>query len=49
MKKIKADLQWYAGPDKDTVWNEAKRRVANLSLTGGGWRMPTRKELKTLY
>jgi hypothetical protein len=45
----KTDLEWYAGPDKDTRWNEAKRWVESLSVSGGGWRMPTREELKTLY
>ena len=42
-------LEWYAGPDKNTNWNEAKRWVENLTIAGGGWRMPTREELKTLY
>jgi len=42
-------LEWYAGPDKDTDFNEAKAWVENLTVAGGGWRMPTRKELKTLY
>jgi hypothetical protein len=42
-------LEWYAGPDKSTNWNEAKRWVENLSVAGNGWRMPTRKEIKTLY
>ena len=42
-------LEWYAGPDRDTNWNEAKSWVENLTVAGGGWRMPTRNELKTLY
>ena len=42
-------LEWIAGPDKDTSWNDAKKWVENLTVSGGGWRMPTRKELKTLY
>jgi formylglycine-generating enzyme required for sulfatase activity len=42
-------LEWYAGPNKDTKWYEAKRWVENLNIAGGGWRMPTRKELRTLY
>jgi hypothetical protein len=45
----KNGLEWYTGPDKDMNWNEAKRWVANLSVAGGGWRMPTMKELKTLF
>jgi hypothetical protein len=42
-------LEWVVGPDKDTDWNEAKAWVDNLSLAGGGWRMPTTEELKGLY
>lgn len=42
-------LQWIAGPDRDMSWNEAKVWVENLNVSGGGWRLPTRKELKTLY
>ena len=42
-------LEWYAGPDRHTNWNEAKRWVESLNVSGGGWRMPTRDELKTLY
>ena len=45
----KTDLKWYAGPDRDTSWYEAKRWVENLNVAGGGWRMPTRFELKALY
>jgi hypothetical protein len=42
-------LEWYAGPDWDTNWYEAKRWVESLEIAGGGWRMPTIKELKSLY
>jgi hypothetical protein len=42
-------LEWRAGPDKDTNWNEAKSWVQNLNLDGGGWRMPTIDELAGLY
>ena len=42
-------LVWVAGPDRDTTWDEANRWVGNLTVAGGGWRMPTIKELKTLY
>jgi len=42
-------LEWYAGPDKNTNWYEAKSWVENLTVAGVGWRMPTREELKTLY
>jgi len=43
-------LEWLAGPDKPTNWYDAKRWVEGLTdFAGGGWRMPTLKELKTLY
>ncbi len=45
----KTNLEWIVGPDKDTTWDEAKAWVESLSLQGGGWRMPTREELKALY
>jgi hypothetical protein len=43
----KTNLEWIAGPDGGTTWYEAKRWVENVP--GGGWRMPTRAELKALY
>jgi Protein of unknown function (DUF1566) len=42
-------LEWYVGPDKKTNWNEARSWVNGLSACGGGWRMPGKAELKTLY
>jgi hypothetical protein len=42
-------LEWLAGPGQDTNWNMARNWTAGLSVAGGGWRMPTRGELKTLY
>ncbi len=52
IKDTKTGLEWYAGPDESTTWDGAKRLVANLNndeFAGGGWRMPTKEELKTLY
>ena len=45
----KANLEWIVGPDKDTTWDEAKVWVESLLVEGGGWRMPTREEVKALY
>ncbi|MBF0488622.1 MAG: carboxypeptidase regulatory-like domain-containing protein [Nitrospirae bacterium] len=42
-------LQCYLGPDMDTNWNKANTWVKSLSISGGGWRMPTRAELRGLY
>ncbi|MGD2149065.1 MAG: DUF1566 domain-containing protein [Desulfobacterales bacterium] len=42
-------LEWIVGPDRDTDWYDAKKWVENLKIADGGWRMPARKELRTLY
>jgi len=43
------NLEWYAGPDEDISWNQAKAWCDNLSDAGGKWRLPKIAELKTLY
>ncbi len=45
----KTNLEWIIWPGKDMTWVEAKAWVESLSVEGGGWRMPTREELKALY
>jgi hypothetical protein len=40
------NLEWKAGKDEDTTWDEAKEWVDSL---GDGWRMPTLEELRSLY
>ena len=42
-------LEWFVGPDKDTSYYQAAKWVQNLTVAGGGWRMPTAKELRTIY
>jgi hypothetical protein len=42
-------LQWYEGPDREITWDEAKIWVESLGVDGGGWRLPTLKELAGLY
>ena len=49
VRDTQSGLDWYAGPDKNTVWDDAKQWVAGLKIDGGGWRMPTMEELKGLY
>jgi uncharacterized caspase-like protein len=46
---LRPDLELIAGPDTDTTWDEAQKWVESLKTAGGGWRMPTAKELETLY
>jgi hypothetical protein len=42
-------LEWYAGPDQGITWEEAHHWVSELDIEGGGWRMPSLKELETLF
>ncbi|MDP2952518.1 MAG: DUF1566 domain-containing protein [Chloroflexota bacterium] len=42
-------LDWYVGPNHDNNWHQAKAWTENLTVAGGGWRMPTVPELKALY
>ncbi len=42
-------LEWFVGPDRETTWDEARTWAIQLAVDGGGWRMPTGKELETLY
>jgi len=49
VKDTSTGLEWKAGPNRNTNWNEARSWVQSLNLDGGGWRMPTTDELKTLY
>ena len=42
-------LEWYVGPNQDNNWHQAKAWVENLTVAGGGWRLPTVPELKALY
>jgi len=41
-------LQWVVGPDKEMPYEPARQWVTACNTAGGGWRMPTRKELRTL-
>jgi hypothetical protein len=42
-------LEWYVGPNHDNNWHQAKAWTENLSVAGGGWRMPTVPELQAIY
>ena len=42
-------VEWLAGPDKELSWSEAKAWISSLNKTGFKWRMPTEKELRSLY
>jgi hypothetical protein len=42
----RTNLEWKVGPDQDTNYHQAE---AWIRSQGGGWRMPTRAELRGLY
>jgi hypothetical protein len=42
-------LQWVPATDRTMNHYDAEGYVQALSLAGGGWRLPTRAELKSLY
>ncbi len=42
-------LEWVVGPDQDTSYTQATQWVDACKVAGGGWRMPTRAELQSLY
>jgi hypothetical protein len=41
-------MKWVVGPDADTSRYMVVEWVRGLTVTGGGWRMPTARELRTL-
>lgn len=41
--------QWLPAPDSPMDWFQAEKYVKNISVDGGGWRLPTRSELKSIY
>jgi hypothetical protein len=49
MKDTKTGLEWIPGPDRNMTWLQARDWVKGLSMEGGGWRMPTVKELEGLF
>jgi hypothetical protein len=49
VRDTKTSLEWFADPDWYKTWYEASSWVKSLAIDGGGWRMPTIEELKTLY
>ena len=49
VKDTSTNLEWFAGPDRNITWGEANSWVKSLRVGGGGWRMPTLKELESLY
>jgi serine/threonine-protein kinase len=49
IKDKRTNLEWMVGPDRNTTWPEARQWVTQLGACGGGWRMPTIEEIRSLY
>lgn len=49
VRDTRTGLEWVAGPEMNTIGKKAKAWVENLNIDGGGWRMPTIKELRSLF
>jgi len=44
-----AGLEWFVGEDRNLTWYEAQNWIGGLTSCGGGWRLPTIEEIRTLY
>jgi len=49
VRDTRSGLEWYPGPDRQTSWAQARNWVAALDVAGGGWRMPSKEELRGLF
>lgn len=50
IREQRTNLEWIVGPDLDTNYDAAERWIASQQDTaGGGWRMPTETELRSIY
>lgn len=49
IKDSRTSMEWFVGPDRNVTWDEAEQWVSSLSICGGGWRMPSIEEIRTLY
>ncbi len=45
----KTGLAWVVGPDRDMNYAQAKKWSASCKVAGGGWRLPTRSEISTVF
>ena len=45
----KTGLQWWSATDKEMTWAQATDYAKNLTIGGGGWRLPTLEELENIY
>jgi hypothetical protein len=48
IKDSKTGLEWAPASDREMPWNLASDYAGRLRLAGGGWRLPTRVELKNI-
>ena len=48
IRDTSTNLEWIVGQDKPTTWSDAIRWINNLTIFGGGWRMPKKGEITSL-
>jgi len=49
IQDTRTNLEWFVGPDRNTTWHEARQWATGLQTCGGGWRLPSLEEIRTLY
>ena len=45
----RSGLQWVPASGSAMTWSDAARYAETLAVAGGGWRLPTRSELRDIY
>jgi hypothetical protein len=43
------NLQWYLGPDVTSSWRDTVNWVRQLPACGGAWKLPTMRQLRSLF
>jgi hypothetical protein len=49
VRDTKTGLEWKVGPNENTSLQQAMEWVESMNIESGGWRMPSMKQLKSLY
>jgi len=48
VQDARTGLEWYTEPNMLVIWKNARTWATELSIDGGGWRLPTEAELREL-
>ncbi|MBT7055652.1 MAG: protein kinase [Lentisphaerae bacterium] len=49
IRDTSTNLEWYVLDDENVDYPTAEKQVSQLSIGGGGWRVPTADEIRTLF